>query len=68
MFPVMGGVEASPCFPKTKEGAKGIKEKQSSFDGGEMGIMCSGCFLLYSNEIAKVFERLMRKVLINGDD
>ena len=59
---------ASPCFPKTKEGAKGIKEKQSSSDGGEMGIMCSRCFLLYSNEIAKVFERLMRKVLINGDD
>ena len=58
MFQVMGGVEASPCFPKTKEGTKGIKEKQSSSDGGIMGIMCSGCFLLYSNEIAKVVEKL----------
>ena len=60
MFPVIGGVEASPCFPKTKEGTKGIKEKQSSSDGGIMGIMCSGCFLLYNNEIAKVVEKLPR--------
>ena len=57
--PSHGRGGGKPLLPKNK-GRKGIKEKQSSSDGGIMGIMCSGCFLLYSNEIAKVVEKLPR--------
>ena len=60
MFPVMGGVEASPCFPKTKEGTKGIKEEQSSSDGaGDNGDNVLWVFsFIWLYGIAKVVEKL----------